>query len=97
MPARCSRAGRIWTVFTLDSTQGLIAGQTAAVFVTTALQENALKVPINALFDEDGEYYVYAVKDGVRTRRDVQVGLLTSTEGEITSGLEEGEIVYVGD
>ena len=76
---------------------GAALGQTATICVVTRRLENALKVPINAVFSEDGEYYVYLMDGENRRRRGVGVGLMTSTEAEITSGLEEGDVVYVGD
>lgn len=75
----------------------LSPGQTAAVVLVTERKEVTCKVPINALFREDDVSYVYVVENESRARRNVQVGLQTSTETEILSGLTEGEVVYVGD
>ncbi len=83
------------TTYEIEDTEGLTAGETAAVVLVTRHKEGVLKVPINALYDEDGEFYVYVVENEAKLRRDVQVGLETSTEAEILSGLTEGEVVYV--
>jgi macrolide-specific efflux system membrane fusion protein len=85
------------SVYQIENNGELTAGETAAVVLVTAHQENVLKVPVNALFEDDGGAYVYVLADDAKTRRDVEVGLRTSTEAEILSGLSEGEVVYVGD
>jgi len=85
------------TTYEIEGGTGLSAGETAAVILVTERKENVLKIPVNALFEDDGEYYVYVVEDESKARRDVQVGLMTSTEAEILFGLGEGEVVYVGD
>jgi multidrug efflux pump subunit AcrA (membrane-fusion protein) len=81
----------------IESADGLTPGETAAVVLVTTSKESALMVPINALFEDGDAYYVYAVEGEIRTRRDVEVGIVTSTQAEILSGLSEGEVVYVGD
>lgn len=96
--ARAALKGiRYLSTYRIAGAENLTAGETAAVILVTARTEDVLKVPVNALFEDDGEYYVYAVEGENRTRRDVQVGRRTSTEAEILSGLSEGEVVYVGD
>ncbi len=85
------------SVYQIENVGGLTAGETAAVVLVTQHKEDVLKIPVNALFEDDGGAYVYALADETKTRRDVEVGLKTSTEAEILSGLSEGEVVYVGD
>jgi macrolide-specific efflux system membrane fusion protein len=82
--------------FSFDA-PGAVPGQTAVICVVTSRLENVLKVPINAVFMENDEYYVYLMDGESRSRSSVGVGLMTSTEAEITSGLEEGDVLYVGD
>ena len=91
------RSGRYLSMFTPDSTEGLTIGDSAVVCVVNMRKQNVLKVPVNSLFSEDDQYYVYILDGETRTRRDVSVGDMSSTEVEIVSGLEEGEVVYVGD
>lgn len=85
------------TTYEIAGARSLAPGETAAVVLVTARKENVLKIPVNALFEDDGEYYVYVVEGEAKARRDVRVGLETATEAEILSGLAEGEVVYVGD
>lgn len=91
------RSGEYFSVFTAADAQELRAGQSAAVCVVNMRKTGVLKVPVNSVFEEDGETYVYIVDGESRMRRDVTVGVSSASETEILSGLEEGELVYVGD
>jgi RND family efflux transporter MFP subunit len=61
-------------------------------------KENIPSVPVQALSHEGDQTTVLVVSaEGTLERRDVQVGLETSSDAEITSGLSEGEQVVVSD
>lgn len=72
-------------------------GDTAVVYLVTLRMDDVLKVPLNAVFSDDEGDYVYVTDGETRSRRSVEVGATTYAEAEIASGLEEGELVYVGD
>lgn len=91
------RGGEYLSVFTAADANGLSLGQSAVVCVVNMRKTGVLKVPVNSVFEDDGENYVYIVDGESRVRRDVSVGVSSASEAEILSGLEEGEIVYVGD
>jgi HlyD family secretion protein len=56
--------------------------------------ENALVIPIEALFDEGGKSYVYVVQStNVLKKTEVTVGTITDTQAQIKSGVKEGETV----
>ena len=72
------------------------AGQYAAVCLETGRVEDALLIPMGALYYASGERYVYVqTEDGGRERRTVTMGLTNGLDAQITEGLAEGEIVYV--
>lgn len=92
------RGGQYLSVFTAPDYAELKIGDSAVVCVVNARRENVLKIPLNSLYEEDGAYYVYIVEDDeTRIRRNVEVGIITSSEAEIITGLEEGDVIYVGD
>lgn len=91
------RGGKYLSNFTAETGDTLTVGESAVVCVVNLRKENVLKVPVNSLFSENGEYYVYIVEGESRIRRDVAIGDSSTTEVEILSGLEEGEVVFVGD
>lgn len=80
-----------------DENAPVSVGEYAAVCIETGRVENALVIPRNALYAEMGVRYVYVVEDGMRVRREVETGMMNDLQAQITSGLEEGEYVYVQD
>ena len=46
-----------------------------------------------AVTGSSGSYYVSIFKDGVKSERAVDVGILTSTQAEIVKGVDVGEQV----
>lgn len=71
------------------------AGMTADVEITTASQEDALIVPLRAIHAEGERAYVDRLVGGQIERVEVELGLMTETEIEITDGLDEGDTVVV--
>jgi HlyD family secretion protein len=75
----------------------LLPDTNVEVIVTTNSVENALSVPIEALHVEQGLYYVYRVQHGKLRRVHVQISNRNVTQVEITSGLDEGDVVALTD
>jgi len=71
------------------------AGMTADVEIVTASQEGALIVPLRSVHTEGGRSYVYRMAGAQIERVEVELGLMTDIEIEITGGLEEGDVVSV--
>ena len=70
----------------------------ASVTVTTASVDNVLRVPATALEGSSTAGYTVQVlnSDGSVTTQAVQVGLVTTSMAQITSGLSAGEAVVTG-
>lgn len=75
----------------------LKSGQYAAIIVVKAHAEDVLTVPVNALYEDGPDWYVYRDEDGQRVRCDVTTGVISSSNAEIIDGLKEGDLVYVKD
>lgn len=79
-------------------------GMSVRADIYTQSSEETLAIPVQAvLYDEDTDdegkeeqTYVFVVRDGKAIRRDVEVGISSDSDQEITDGLEEGEIVISG-
>jgi macrolide-specific efflux system membrane fusion protein len=85
------------TVNLTEAPAGARAGMSAEVTITIASATGVLTVPSSALQGADGEYVVMTLgADGTPQRIPVEVGLVTSTTAEITSGLAEGTAVVTG-
>jgi macrolide-specific efflux system membrane fusion protein len=76
---------------------GLRPGMSADITIVAASRQNVLAVPSRALSGIAGAYTVRVVAaDGTVSARNVEVGLVTSSLAEITSGLQAGEKVVTG-
>ena len=77
--------------------QTLPIGLNASVDVIGGRATQALLVPVEALREiSTGSYAVFVVKDGKPTLTMVEVGLMDLTYAEITSGLNQGDVVTTG-
>ena len=76
----------------------LMPGLYAEAGVGLDEKENVLTVPLQALSHESNKSTVFVVnRDGELEDRAVQLGLQTTSDAEIISGLNEGEQVVVSD
>ncbi len=71
----------------------LIPGTNVDAEIRTAVAENALVVPREALRHDAAGDYVLAVKDGVIERRPVDTGISNVTQVQIVFGLADGDAV----
>ena len=83
-------------------------GMSVRADIYTQTSEETLAVPVQAvLYDEDVDdedknsdkeetTYVFVMEEGKAVRKDVEVGISSDSDQEITSGLKEGEIVITG-
>jgi len=81
-------------------------GMSVRADIYTQTSEETLVVPVQAvLYDEDidedekgkeEQTYVFIFADGKAVRRDVEIGISSDSDQEITAGLKEGETVIFG-
>lgn len=81
-------------------------GMSVRADIYTQSSEETLAIPVQAvLYDEDAgeddegkeeQTYVFVMQDGKAVRKDVEVGISSDSDQEITAGLEEGDIVISG-
>lgn len=73
-------------------------GMVASLRLTLAARQNVLAVPVGAVSDLDQHPQVLVVDhDHKLERRSISIGLQTTSECEVTSGLTEGALVVVGN
>ena len=76
----------------------LIPGMYAEATLTLEAKNDVLSVPVQAVSHAGQQSTVYVVSpDGKVEDRVITLGLETSTEAEVVSGLQEGELVIVSD
>lgn len=68
-------------------------GMFADVDIITGRTENALTVPVDSIFTEGKESFVFTVVEGRAVKRKVRTGITVENFTEITSGIKENEIV----
>lgn len=96
--ATASDSGAAQFPVTVDVTGrpgGLYAGSTASLAITVKQATDVLAVSTAALHTDGDTTFVYLIDGSKRTRRDVTVGETYGMQTEVTSGLEEGDVVEV--
>jgi macrolide-specific efflux system membrane fusion protein len=74
----------------------IMPGMSASVTIQTNRKDDVLSVPSAAVQTTNGQSTVRIMKNGTPTSVDVQTGLVSDTQTEITSGLSEGDTVVTG-
>ena len=57
---------------------------------------NAIVIPVSAMSTFMGQTYVQILENGMRTERDIDVGIRTDTHVEVLNGINEGDLLIVG-
>ena len=82
----------------LDTGEDLLyPNMTATAEIIIEAKENVLWVPPSAVRTQAGQTIVRVLVDGEPQEKPIEVGLETSSQVEIVSGLSEGETVVVGE
>ncbi|WP_179151988.1 efflux RND transporter periplasmic adaptor subunit [Oceanobacillus senegalensis] len=75
--------------------EGLLPGRIAEIHIPEEKIDAAIIVPTTAIVEEDGEAFVYVVKDDIATKQVVTILETQSEETAIEGGVEEGAQVIV--
>ncbi|MGP4041063.1 efflux RND transporter periplasmic adaptor subunit [Gracilibacillus sp. D59] len=83
-------------LISLDSLpEDVEAGGMADIEIITNTSEDTLIIPVNGLRTSQGRNYVQISDGNTKREVDVEVGITSSTEVEIRSGLEEGDEIIL--
>lgn len=74
----------------------LQAGMFIEARLATAVRQNAVVIPEDAVLPLQGSNFVWVIADGKATRRQVDLGVRTPGFVEVKSGVERNETVVVG-
>ena len=81
---------------TLDSQEPkLVSGMSVQLEVITQVLKNVVFVPVEAVFEESGKYFVYKKSLGHPKKREVTIGKANDNYVQILEGLEENDVVYL--
>lgn len=80
--------------FQIDSKPGMLPGSFAEVFLKTTPINDALAIPVSALVEEQGIFYVYVQTEGESfQKRELKLGANDGQKVQVLSGVAEGERV----
>lgn len=83
-------------IFEFDNVGDVVPGAFVQVFLQGAERQGVISVPVGALTEEQGLFYVYIqVDEDGYMKREVKLGQSDGDRTEILSGLQEGEKVVV--
>ena len=107
-PGQASLSFLVKILLDEQDTMVIRPGMSVRADIYTQSSEETLAVPVQAvLYDEDvdeedkdkekaEQTYVFVMEDGKAVRRDIEIGISSDSDQEITSGLKEGEIIISG-
>jgi len=78
------------------SMEKLGAGLYAVLIVESGIVEDAVQIPLEAVYTTGGSSYVYVQQDGgAKEKREITAGRSNGIMIEVVDGLSEGETIYV--
>jgi HlyD family secretion protein len=76
-----------------DTGKTILLGMKGDATIQVSAVEGALTIPVEALFNQNGQNYVYKLADGKLAQTNITVGATTDTQIEVVSGLKDGDVV----
>jgi HlyD family secretion protein len=105
-PGQASLSFLVKILLDEQSSRTIRPGMSVRADIYTQSSEETLAVPVQAvLFDEDSDEedegteeqtYVFVMEGGKAVRKDVEIGISSDADQEITTGLKDGEVVISG-
>ena len=99
VPAVIDKNTSLYTVEVIIDNYGneFREGLSVEVSVSVEKESNAITIPKKAVFEEDGEEYVYIVSpDNIAIKTSVETGIVTDKTIEIKSGVGTSDTVIIG-
>lgn len=82
----------------VKSDSGFMYGSQVIVDIIVALREDALSVPLESLFEDNGQKYIFLYKDSVAKKCTVSTGIADVNRIEVISKkLKSGDKIILGD
>lgn len=73
----------------------IVSGINVRAEIVSQVLKNVIYVPVEAIFEKSGRFFVYRDDGGKPEEADVEIGLSNDNYVEIKSGLDEGDVVYL--
>ncbi len=78
-----------------EQNSSLVSGMSVQLEIITQTLKNVMSVPIEAVFEEEGRYFVYLRTGDKPKTANVTLGVANDNFVHIASGLGEGDVVYL--
>lgn len=76
-----------------DTGKTILLGMKGDATIQVSAVTGALTIPVEALFNQNGQNFVYKVENGKLVQTNITVGATTDTSVEVLQGLSEGDVV----
>jgi HlyD family secretion protein len=77
--------------------KNILLGMSGSVDIEVSAVSDAVTVPIEAIFDENGKKFVFVIGSGKVSKVEVTTGALTDTRAQILAGATAGQDIAVGN
>lgn len=95
-PVKDEKTGLFTVKISMENKDSALkVGMLADIILTTASEDNVIKVPTEALISEGDEYYVYVAKGKKAIKTKVEIGITNDTYTEIVRGITGGADIIV--
>lgn len=71
----------------------ILSGVTVKLTAITAKSDKSIIISVDAIYYDDGNTYVYTVKDGVAVKTPVTIGIISEGSAEVIDGLNASDVV----
>ncbi|MDD4816836.1 MAG: efflux RND transporter periplasmic adaptor subunit [Victivallaceae bacterium] len=78
-----------------DEKKELVSGMSVQLEIVSGIIKDVICVPVEAVFEEGEEFFVYVSSATGASRQPVKLGRSNDSMVEITDGLEDGDVVYL--
>jgi RND family efflux transporter MFP subunit len=95
--AQQDRDGKTIVIDLVNMPDYVTTGDSANIVITTEQRDNTIIIPKDALSSFMGRDFVHVLSGEARTEVDVEKGISSVTEIEITKGLKEGQKVIINN
>ena len=79
----------------IGKSKNLVSGMNVNIRIIRSILKNRLIVPIESVFEKNGKYFVYVKTASKYKEAPVEIGKANENFVEVTSGLKEGDVVYL--
>jgi multidrug efflux pump subunit AcrA (membrane-fusion protein) len=76
-----------------DTVEGLLPNMSASASIITQVKDNALIVPSSSIQTTNGQSTIQIMKDGKPQQVQIETGISSGTQTEISAGVSEGDTI----